>query len=244
MSQINEIIATLKKTLKAHGLTYADVAAHLHLSEASVKRLFASKQFSLDRLESVCQMMNMEIVDLISQMKQLKQAPEALTAEQETKLVSDIKLLLVAICVLNHWRFEDILNEYKYTEAELIQLLAKLDKLGIIELLPKNKIKLLVDSNFSWLENGPIKQFFLKHVKSDFFNDQFDKPNELLLSVNGMLSQGSISILQKKLSQIANEFTTLHHEDLKYPLAKREGTCLVIAMRPWELEVFHAYRRI
>lgn len=243
MSQISAIIATLKKMLKAHGLTYADVSQHLDLSEASVKRLFANSQFSLERLESICHMMDMEITDLMGQMKQLKQAPETLSSAQEAELVSDIKLLLVAICVLNHWRFEDIVTEYQYTETELIQLLAKLDKLGIIELLPKNKIKLLVDSNFSWLEKGPIKQFFLKHVKSEFFNGQFNQPDELLLSVNGMLSQGSISIIQKKLAQIANEFTILHHEDLKYPLEQREGSCLVIAMRPWELDVFHVYRR-
>jgi hypothetical protein len=38
----------------------------------------------------------------------------------------------------------DITNEYKIKEAECIQKLAQLDRLKIIELLPKNKIKLLV----------------------------------------------------------------------------------------------------
>jgi transcriptional regulator with XRE-family HTH domain len=41
MSQASQLIAALKRVLKARGLTYADVAAHLGLSEASVKRQFS-----------------------------------------------------------------------------------------------------------------------------------------------------------------------------------------------------------
>jgi predicted transcriptional regulator len=37
MSHIPALIATLKRQLKSRGLTYADVARHLDLSEASVK---------------------------------------------------------------------------------------------------------------------------------------------------------------------------------------------------------------
>jgi len=46
-------MTTLKKQLKAHGKTYADVAELLQLSEASVKRLFAEQSFTLKRLERI-----------------------------------------------------------------------------------------------------------------------------------------------------------------------------------------------
>ncbi|MEJ2426311.1 MAG: XRE family transcriptional regulator, partial [Candidatus Thiodiazotropha sp.] len=36
MAQTQQLITALKRTLKAHGLTYADVAERLDLSEASV----------------------------------------------------------------------------------------------------------------------------------------------------------------------------------------------------------------
>jgi predicted XRE-type DNA-binding protein len=41
MSESNQLILQLKKQLKFQGMTYRDVAAALHLSEPSVKRLFA-----------------------------------------------------------------------------------------------------------------------------------------------------------------------------------------------------------
>ena len=40
--QTTSLVNTLKKVLKTHGFTYRDVATGLKLSEASVKRLFAS----------------------------------------------------------------------------------------------------------------------------------------------------------------------------------------------------------
>jgi len=41
VAQRTQIVAELKRALRARGLTYAHVAKHLQLSEASVKRLFA-----------------------------------------------------------------------------------------------------------------------------------------------------------------------------------------------------------
>ena len=69
------------------------VARALDLSEASVKRLFASKTFTLPRLEQVYELLNLEVSDLIHQMKKNIELTHQLTLEQETELASDVKLL-------------------------------------------------------------------------------------------------------------------------------------------------------
>src|SRR5690554_7972479 len=71
MAQTSAIVSELKRQLRAHGLTYQDVAQALELSEASVKRLFSDRQFSLKRLDQICGLMGMEITDLVR-----KLAPE------------------------------------------------------------------------------------------------------------------------------------------------------------------------
>ncbi len=95
MAQTSLIISTLKKTLKSHGKTYADVAKHLELSEASIKRMFAQQTFSLNRLDAICQMMEMEITELIQQVNDstARQIDE-LSDDQEKQLASDLELLL------------------------------------------------------------------------------------------------------------------------------------------------------
>ncbi len=92
MTQSVALIDTLKQALKSHRLTYAEVARRLEMSEANVKRMFASKRFSLDRLEAVCQLMKMELTDLVMLYEESRQRISQLTVEQEQELVGDIKL--------------------------------------------------------------------------------------------------------------------------------------------------------
>jgi hypothetical protein len=49
--------------LRSKGLTYRDFAAALELSEASAKRIFADKSFSLKRLEQFCEVLEMTLYE-------------------------------------------------------------------------------------------------------------------------------------------------------------------------------------
>ena len=156
MPQSPIIIETLKRALKQHGLTYAQVASQLSLSEASVKRMFASRHFTLERLDAVCALMHLEISDLFHMLEAQRQRLTHLTEAQEQELVADPKLFLVAVCTRNRWQFAEILEHYAFSTTELIQLLARLDRINFIELLPNNRIKLAVAPDFRWLPTGPV----------------------------------------------------------------------------------------
>ena len=244
MAQTTLIISTLKKTLKSHGKTYADVAAHLELSEASVKRMFAQQTVSLNRLDAICQMLDMEITELMQQVNEstARQISE-LSDEQEQQLVSDRELLLITIMVINNWNLADILAAYNFTEAQCIQHLAKLDRLNIIELLPNNKIKIKISSNFKWRNNGHIQRFFRESIESEFFNSKFSKSEEKLIVLNGMLSQESNAIFQRKLERLAREFDEMAKEDVTLPLSERLGYTSVLAVRDWRFTVFDVYKK-
>ncbi|MEQ5836712.1 helix-turn-helix transcriptional regulator [Marinobacter sp. NFXS9] len=242
MAQTTAIIDALKKVLREHGLTYQQVATELSLSEASIKRLFAEKQFSLKRLDQICALMGIEISDLMRRLEPEARV-DALTTDQEQQLVSDIPLLIVAICALNRWHFEQILAAYELSEHDVINRLAQLDRMGLIELLPGNRIKPLITHDFHWQKNGPIQRFFEDQVQGDFFHCRFNRPGELRLFLNGMLSPRSNDIMQQKLRRLALDFRHCHQEDLSLPLDERYGMSLMLAIRPWEIGVFRDYRR-
>jgi len=242
MAQTTAIIKALKKTLKVHGKRYADVAEALDLSEASVKRLFSDEQFSLKRLDQICNFLGIEISDLLASMRDEQQI-QSLTEEQERQLVADMPLLLVANSVLNQWSFKDILTIYEFSEPELIQLMAKLDRMKLIQLLPQNRVKVLVDRKFSWRKNGPIQQFFETQMMQEFFNSRFTGPGEKRLFLVSMLSRASHQSFQRKLEKLSEEFHDLHLQDEKLPTAERFGTSAIMAMRLWEPSVFEQKRR-
>ena len=243
MAQSLHLINTLKKALKGHGLTYADIAKKINMSEASIKRMFSEKNFSLKRLEELCQCMDLEISDLLSLMKEDEQNISQLSEAQEKEIVNDLTLLLVTVCVLNRWSLNDIMSHYKISETEGIQYLAKLDRLKIIELLAKNKIKLLVASNFNWIENGPIQQFFQSKVEKEFFSTRFNKANERLFVINGMLAENSNAVFQKKMEKLVKEFNDLNDSDAGLSIDDRHGTTVVMAVRQWEYGLFEHMRK-
>ncbi len=238
MAQTTQLIQTLKRALKLNNKTYADVATALELTQASVKRLFSEENFSLQRLDQVCQLIDMEISDLTAMMNAQQEQLQHLTIDQEKELTNDLTLLLIAVCVLNKWTTRDIIQYYELTECECIQKLAKLDRLKIIDLLPGNRIKLLVAANFAWLESGPIQQFFQQKIGQEYFNTRFNQDDECLIVMNGMLCAQSNGEFQRKLKRLAREFEALNTEDTALPFEKRKGVTLVMAVRNWRYGLF------
>ena len=241
MTQTSALIDTLKKALKTHQLTYARVAKKLDMSEANIKRMFASKRFSLDRLEEICQLMQMELSDLFQLYEESRQRINQLTRQQEQELVANEKLLLIAVSVRNRLSFDDMIRNYEISETECIQYLAKLDKLKIIDLLPSNRIKLRIDDGFSWLKNGPIEQFFEKQIQSQFLKSSFNGDCEKRKFLFALLSDSSIQIIMNKINALSNEFSELHRQDASLHLEKRHNVGFMLALRPWELETFQPF---
>src|SRR5262245_10172443 len=138
MKQMEAVVEALKRALKARGVTYAQVAGALGLSQASVKRMFSTGHFTLARFEQVCDLARTSITELARELDGGKEEVEKLTLQQERSIMADRKLLLVAICALSHLSLEQIVQTYSVSKAECIQLLVKLDRIGFLELLPNN----------------------------------------------------------------------------------------------------------
>ena len=237
------LVEAVKRALKAKGLTYADVAAAIGLSEASVKRMFARGDFTLQRLEEICRFARIDLSDLASEAAEDAHGLTQLSDEQEQEIVSDPKLLLVAWCAINNWTFEQIVATYALTDAECIGCLAKLDRIRIIALLPGNRIRPLLSRTFAWRAGGPIERYFRSRVEAEYLGSNFDRSGELFVFVSGMLSDASIAELVGELRRVARDFAQRHRADLGLPLPQRFGTSLLVALRPWELRAFSQLRR-
>jgi len=237
------LVEVLKRELRSRGITYARVARELRLSEASVKRMFSRRNFSLKRLDQVCQLANSEFSDIARALQQDEQLISRLSHEQEQEIVSNPRLFLVAVCALNHVGFDQIVATYDISRPECIQLLARLDRLGFIRLLPYNRIRLLVSLDFSWLPDGPIQRFFNQQAHNEYFRSRFDRPDEFMVVVNGMLSRASSAAILTRLKRIAREFSELNNQDAKLPLGERSAMSLLVAIRHWELAAFAELRR-
>ena len=220
------------------------MAECLALSEASVKRLFSEQNLSLQRLDAICGLLEIEISDLVRTMQaEHNTSISELTHEQEKKIADNLDLLMITVYVLNRWNLKDITSRYNFTEAECIRHLIHLDRLRIIELLPGNRIKLLVSPNFKWRDDGPIMKLFLAKIETEFFRTNFSRETEKLVVLNGMLSDASNALFQRKMAQLAKDFDTLSKDDADLPIGQRKGYTLLVGLRDWNYERLFGQQR-
>lgn len=243
MSQITTLCDTLKQLLKARNITYKDLAQALDLSEANIKRIFSSQSFTLERLEQICGLLELSLSDLFLLNTQKEHRLTQLTQEQEEELIADKKLLLIAVCARDGWSLKDMITHYQITEHECIRLLARLDKLKMLQLLPGNKYKLLIAQDFRWIPGGPLEQFMSRDVIVEFMEGDFSQEQAFRFYMRGSYSAASAAIIKNRLNQITQEAAALNQADAKLPLDKRQHLGLLLAMRPWELKMFEAMKR-
>lgn len=243
MSQAENLIKTLKSAIRQHRKTYADIAESLGLSEVSVKRLFAKKDLPLTRLEQICHSIGMTLSELVELSNRTTPPISQLTPEQEQELAEDHKLLLVTYLVLNRWQFDEITRYYAIERHELVRLLARLERLNILQLLPLNRIRLLTSRNFSWRKNGPIQKIYTEQIQRDFFNSTFEDKNEILVFLGGALSEKSLAKLNDNIREMVREFDMLAEEDQKLPRDLKMSTGAVFAVRRVEFSIFKKYKR-
>jgi transcriptional regulator with XRE-family HTH domain len=237
------LVDVLKRELRSRGITYARLARGLALSEASVKRMFSRRNFTLPRIDAICHIAGIDFAELARAVSREEARISQLTYEQEKQIVSNKKLFLVAVCALNYVTFEQIVKAFDITRAECIALLTRLDRLKFLELQPGNRIRLLVSRTFSWRPDGPIQRFFNEQAHNEYFRSRFDRPGEFMLVVNGMLTEASSIGVVDKLKRIAREFSAMHSEDVGAPLGERSPMSLLVALRQWELQAFADMRR-
>lgn len=228
----NFIFETIKAHLRAREVTYKDLARELDVSEQTVKRIFATCDCSLERLELICSFLHLDLRDLIKTAPRPRKYIQRLTPEQEVEFTQNKKLLLIAICVMGLWSYEEMVNHLTLSAKECAALLRRLDAMGFIELRSHHRYRLLVAREFAWINGGPI-MLMVKSMASDYFNHTFEDEGEILKIINVRISVPSRQHLKTKLEQIAQAYADQVSIDAHLPLNERPPISVCIAARTW-----------
>jgi len=243
MGTATSIVGAIKQQLRLQGITYQALARRLKVSEPTVKRDLARGDFSLSRLEQICNVLGMTISQLADMQPSRDMLLTRLTEQQERALTTNPKLLLLTYLIVNQWKLDEITNTFRFGENDLVSLLIALDQLGIVRFRPPRRVQLLTARNFSWRKDGPVHEFFLQRVVPEYLRARFDGPGDEFHFVGGTLSQASLSRFKSSLNRLAAEFEELARRDAKLPLTERNGCTALLAVRNWEFSEFTRLRR-
>ena len=234
---MSPLISTLKRVLKMRGVTYADLAEKIALSEASVKRLFSQGTFTLERLEQVCAALEIDVFELAKLGRGEQAKAEQLTVKQEHVLAKDRVLLGVFYLAYNGWQIDDMVAKYDLSKPQIFSLLRKLDAAGVLDLLPGEKVRMKITRNLRLRRRGPIELAYGRAVVGDFLSPEFDRVGGMFRFEFRELSNASFEVMKRKLERIADEVHEFAELDSMLPSAERQTVGIAVGIRPWTVSM-------
>ena len=166
--QRDNLFGVLKQVLKTRGYTYAKLAGVMHCSELTVKRLFKEKDCKMSRLQEICAIVGMSLADLVDMQERMSSSAQYLPQATEQALADDPQIFVFLLLLVSWIDTKRIAIECKLSDAHIYQQLRALEKLGVIELQPDNKVKYRVSLPIRWRLDGPlnglIKQANMRYI--------------------------------------------------------------------------------
>lgn len=238
MSQIGLLVDTLKASLREQGITYRDVADAIHVSEPTVKRMFSRRSFSLDRLEDVCGVLGLTLMDLMQRARLRSEVDVyCLTLDQERGLVADMKLYYVFWLLVGRHDIRQIARRFQLTRTQVDRYLLALDSMGILDLREGNRYTMKVPRNVVWNEDGPIERAIVAKALPRFLAGKFRRDDEYFRFTIARLSPESLAVFRARLEKLAAE---LYRQsialDASLPDSKSTGLVVAIGQLDFSLK--------
>jgi len=243
MSRSATIVQSIRAHLRSSDMTYRDLAEALGVSEPTIKRNLGRGEFTLKRLDDICDVLDVSLADLVQGHHSASSEVSRLTEQQERALVRDRRLLLLTYLLVNDWTLAEITATFAFSENDLVNLLLRLDALGIVDYRPPRRIRKLTARNFTWRTDGPVHAFFLTRVVPEFLGGTFDGDGDDLHFVGATLSPASRLRVKAAIRKLVEDFEAMARQDARLPLAARDGCSALFAFRGWELSDFTRLRR-
>lgn len=213
--QLPTMVKVLRHKLRAAGYSNRSAAEALGVSEASVKRWLVGKGLTADRMEDMCLLAGMTLLDLFGE-AQLKAVDVAtqLTLAQERALADDQSLSFTLFVALTGCSPCDLAVDFGLPVEFIESWLRKLERLALIDRLPGGRIRVLIDRKSAWLR-GPLRTSFERYAKRTFINMDFASPNTVYAAEMVKLSPTGVAKLQERIHQMRLEVQALGDESLR-----------------------------
>ena len=210
----------LKKILKFKKINYSQLASKISLSESSVKRIFTSKDGPFGRIEQICEAVGINFYDLVKESQDVFRFQSfEFTPKQEKFFLKNINHFYFFIQIFTEQMdIKEMKERNHLSDKSLFSYLLDLEKIGLLELYPKNKYKFLVSGNLS-LEMSPLAKK-LTRDNLDWMAVKVCEKDVTKDSKNGVFINRQIYLTQKGLDSFVERYENLYLELLN--TAQRE----------------------
>lgn len=231
-SQIKVLVQVLRELLRARGLGPREIARRLDVSERTVLRWFAAQTIDTAVLERLCALVGLSFFELTElAAKRVETRLTRLSVAQEQALVDDALLNYIFVNALKGWTSAELKREISVPEPMFVDALIRLEKLGLIGLLPGNEIRLRTSRDIQWRKDGPYSRFVNMLLGWSLAKPDISDPRSVWALETIKLSSSSLAQLQRKFDALLAEAVLLSEQDRRSNDASREWHAVVLTAR-------------
>jgi transcriptional regulator with XRE-family HTH domain len=160
MSSIKEAAAAQKKSQKELALA-ADV------SLPTIKRWLAGRGVSLEQMEKLATLLGLSLTEIATSVEQV---PPHFTysREQEEYFAAKPAYLAFFDHLLRGHSPAQIAKRHGLSKSVTQRLLSRLDRMGLVEWLPEDRVRLRVTGEPRWMVNGPLARKYTPLIREAF----------------------------------------------------------------------------
>jgi transcriptional regulator with XRE-family HTH domain len=200
----------LQVALKARGLTYADLAGRMGVSEPTIKRIFAGQDCKLSRLLEICEILDVPLADILHRAERNSEQVSLLPVATEARLAANPSLFYLFILLREPIPQQVIAERFDLSDQDMFRLGQGLEALGLAEVHPGNRIKITRQEPFKFRTDGPLIPL-LKEINLRFLDQVISNPGS---------NQSEFFTLSRRMLPDTGAYITREIESLKETIAE------------------------
>ncbi|MEC9469362.1 MAG: helix-turn-helix transcriptional regulator [Pseudomonadota bacterium] len=212
----------LQGVLKARGMTYADLASRMEISEPTVKRIFAGHDCKLSRLLEICEILEVPLADVLHRAERNSEEASVLPVATEARLAADPSLFYLFILLREPIPQQEIERRFELSGEDMFRLGRVLEALGLAEVHPGNRIKITRKEPFRFRPDGPLIPL-LKEINMRFLGQVIANPggnqslfftlSRRMLPDTGAFILREIETLKETIAELARQDQLVSREE-------------------------------
>lgn len=233
------MIQVLKELLRERGLSYQNLAEALGMSESGVKKLMTGKDISFSRLEKICKVCEISLLEVVTKANQEKISDVFLSSEQEQFLLKNPKIFNF------YWKLRvdqisrsEFHKKYKVELSTTQKWLTGLEKIGLLKVTNKGQVEFTHQGLIRWNSDSPLVKYLHSRWSPQVIERAIEKTDAFnFINLSGLyLDQGAAQDLRKDLLEIFERYSKLSQSYKSQRSSSRIGFLAGFAPFDFELD--------
>ncbi len=244
MSQIDQFLGALKRALKSKNIIYRDLAESLDLSESSIKRILSDKSISLERIEEICKACDISFAEICKNANFEEDVISHTMSKEQEKILAENPRMLHYFILLNDGMLPPkIEREFDITAQESKKYLLQLDKMNLIELHPRDRVKMKNKAGaLRFRRDGAVGKALFAQTKKEYLNYDFESDYDYIRFSTNVFPLESLAKFKKKFDKLLAEI----QEEARLVEGSQknvEDIGVLLSFRPWKYASLDAIKK-